>query len=89
MGETVQATDGTMLPVNDLAQQIQYAGGFVASITVNYAGRSYVQTFTNDGTNIIFISRWVSNAVPPSEEIMTDESGNIMTDENGEIMITE
>lgn len=89
MSETVQANDGAMLPLSSLAQQISYVGGFVSQITVLYADQTYIQTFLNDGTNIIYISGWSNTSFPPAQQVMTDESGNVMTDESGQIMVTQ
>lgn len=89
MSETTQANDGAMLPLSSLATQITYAGGFVSTLQVIYAGATYTQTFLNDGTDIIYISGWVNPAAPQAQQVMTDESGNIMTDELGNIMVTE
>jgi hypothetical protein len=89
MGSTVQASDGAMLPLDSLAQEFIFSGSFISTITVQYAGRAYVQTFENDGTNIIFISNWIYTPILPGGEIMTDESGDVMTDESGDIMVTE
>jgi len=61
MSSTVQATDGTMIPLDSVQQTIVYAAGFISTITVNYQGNTasqYVQTFTNNGTNITGISQW-------------------------------
>lgn len=61
MSETVQANDGTMLPLSSLAQTITYDGTIVETVTVNYPGRTsntYMQTMTNDGTNITHVSGW-------------------------------
>lgn len=60
MSETVQANDGAMLPLESLEQVFAYDGEFVDTITVVYAGKTYVQTFQNDGTNITNISGWVA-----------------------------
>lgn len=89
MSETVQANDGAMLPLSSLAQQITYSGGFVSQITVLYEDNTYIQTFLNDGTNIIYISGWSNIGTPQAQQVMTDESGNIMTDESGQIMVTQ
>jgi hypothetical protein len=89
MSETVVASDGAMLPLSSLPTEIIYAGGFVSTITVQYQSKTYVQTFLNDGTNIIFISNWIYTVTPPSGEIMVDESGDVMTDESGDPMVTE
>jgi hypothetical protein len=90
MSETVQATDGAMLPLESLAQEFIFSGSFLSTITVVYQGRTYVQTFLNDGTNITYISNWIYNATPPGSEIMVDENGEVMTEEDGTtIMVTE
>lgn len=58
MSSTVQASDGTMLPVDSLPITLVFFGGFISTLTTVYAGVTYRQTFTNDGTNITLISRW-------------------------------
>lgn len=58
MSLTVMTTSGTRIPLNDLEMNFTYDGDFVATITVEYADITYVQTFTNDGTNITNISQW-------------------------------
>ena len=50
---------GTPLPLGDLPELIAYDGAFVSTITVQYYGNTYIQTFTNNGTNITNISGWV------------------------------
>ena len=55
---TVLASNGVGLPVKDLPVAITYDAAFVETLTVTYNGIDYVQTFTNDGTNITSISRW-------------------------------
>lgn len=90
MGATVQANDGAMLPLDSLPQQFTYDGTFISTITVLFAGRNYVQTFENDGTNITYISNWIYTPVLPGGEIMVTELGAVvMTDESGDIMVTE
>jgi len=60
MSETVITTpNGTPIPLNNLEMDFTYDGDFVETITVEYQGVTYVQTFTNDGTNITNISQWV------------------------------
>ncbi len=54
-----QSPGTIQLPLSDLAQTLAYSGGFISTITVVYQGTTYVQTFTNDGTNITEISQWV------------------------------
>jgi len=56
---TVLASDGVMLPLDALTQNITYSGSFVSYIQVVYVGNTYQQTFTNNGTNITVISGWV------------------------------
>lgn len=89
MGETVQANDGAMLPLDSLPQQLNYSGSFLVSIDVTYAGQNYEQTFLNDGTNIIFISGWQNTALPINQNPMITEGGVVMVSESGQIMITE
>lgn len=60
MIETVLASDNTQLPLAQLEQVFTYDGGFVDTITVVYTGNTYVQTFTNNGTNITEITGWVA-----------------------------
>lgn len=50
--------DGVQLPIDSVAQTLVYAGDFISTITVVYQGNTYVQTFTNDGTDITAISGW-------------------------------
>ena len=50
---------GEKVPLDSLEQTFAYSGGFLSTITVEYRGTTYVQTFTNDGTNITNISKWV------------------------------
>lgn len=89
MSGTVQANDGAMLPLDSLAQQLTYSGGFISQIQVQYQGNIYNQTFMNDGTNITYISGWNNPDFPATETIMTTESGDIMLTEDGNLMITE
>lgn len=55
---TVQADNGDILPIDSLAQEFAYNGDFLETITINYGGKTYIQTFTNNGTNITSISKW-------------------------------
>lgn len=89
MSETVQANDGAMLPLASLAAQLVYSGSFISTITVIYANNTYVQTFLNDGTNIIYISGWINSSAPQGQQVMVDQSGNIMVDQAGDIMVTQ
>lgn len=89
MSETVQANDGAMLPLDSLPQNFEFDGNFVANISVEYAGSTYVQTFVNDGVNIIFISGWLNTTYPVINEIMITEGGDEMVTETNSVMITE
>jgi hypothetical protein len=60
MSETVATSTIPQLPIGDLEQTFTYDGDFVETITVAYHGVTYVQTFTNDGTNITNISVWTA-----------------------------
>ena len=61
---------------------------FVATMTVQYAGITYVQTYTNDGTHITDISQWIPQ--PPVVTYMIQESGSdFMVTEDGNSMIDE
>lgn len=60
MSATVQADNGTQLPLDSVEQSFTYDGDFVETITAIYAGTTYVQTFENDGTNITNISGWIA-----------------------------
>ena len=59
MSSTVQANDGTMLPLEDMPLTLAFSGDFIATITGVYQGKTYVQTYTNNGTNITGISAWI------------------------------
>lgn len=61
MSETVQATNGQAIPVNDLAQEFtRDADGNVESITVVYQAITYVQTFTYTDGAVTDISQWTA-----------------------------
>lgn len=89
MSGTVQANDGAMLPLDSLPQTFAYSGGFISSITVFYANQTYIQTFTNDGTNITYISGWNNSLIPPHNSRMVTEAGDPMITETGDYMVTE
>lgn len=59
MSDTVQGSDGAQIPLDSCPQTFAYSGSFISTITVVYAGNTYVQTFTNNGTNITAISGWI------------------------------
>ena len=58
--DTVTATDGTELQLVAMNQAFTYSGNFIATITVALGPQEYVQTFTNNGTQITNISQWVA-----------------------------
>lgn len=62
MSETVQASNGAMLPLSSLAQDITYDNALVETVTVIYQGITYVQTFTNNGTSITSSTNWVAQS---------------------------
>ena len=57
--ENVIQMGGEKVPLDSLQQDFVYVGGFVSTITVSYRSTTYIQTFTNDGTNITRVSKWV------------------------------
>jgi hypothetical protein len=75
MTDTVTANDGVALPLCNLPLAIVYDGDFVSTLTVQYRGNTYVQTFTNDGTNITEISAWINSAFYPPGDIMYEQDG--------------
>lgn len=65
MSETVIASDGNPLPINDLPQSLGYTGNNVTSFTVQYPNKAgvlttYIQTLTYAGDNVIAFSQWVA-----------------------------
>lgn len=56
MSETVQADNGVALPLTDLSSTLTWSGDFILTYTVVYRGLTYVQTFTNNGSQITSIS---------------------------------
>lgn len=51
--------NGQPIPLDSLPQVFTYDGDFVDTITIEYYGNTYIQTFDNDGTNVTTISGWV------------------------------
>lgn len=51
--------NGVDLPLDSLEQTFAYTGTQLDTITVEYQGETYVQTFTWDGDNVASISGWV------------------------------
>lgn len=58
MSATVQGSDGTQIPLDSVTQAFAFSGDFISTITVIYQGKTFVQTFTNNGTDITEISNW-------------------------------
>ena len=85
MGSTVQANDGAMLPLDSIAVALTYSGSFPLTATVIYQGNTYVQTFANNGTNIISISNWVNPDYPPvtGVEMVYEDDTTLMVYEDG------
>jgi hypothetical protein len=59
MADYVTASNGVQLELAAIEQSFVYDGTFVSTITVVFSGKTYIQTFENDGTNITDISQWV------------------------------
>jgi len=57
---TVTASNGVELQINALEQTFTWDGSIISTITVVYNSITYIQTFSNDGTNITDISQWVA-----------------------------
>lgn len=88
MGLTVTASNGQQLPIDSLPITIAYSGSFVSTMTTFYAGITYIQTYTNNGTVITDISNWV--AQPIVAIYLESESGsNQLIAENGALLIQE
>jgi hypothetical protein len=61
--ETVDAAGKYVaLPMSNLAQVFGYTGGLLTTITVVYAGTTYIQTLTYSGNNVINTSRFIAQA---------------------------
>ena len=59
MANYVTASDGTQLDLDSLPQVFGYSGTQLITITVQYLGNTYVQTFTYTGQNITAQSNFV------------------------------
>lgn len=87
MSSTVQASDGTQLPLDSLPVAITYSGSFVSLMEVSYQGKNFQQVFVNDGSNITYISNW--NYVAPGSVLIYDEAGDlILTDDTNQPIYT-
>lgn len=60
MADYVTASNGVQLEIAALAKTYTWVGGFMTAQTVVYSGVTYIQTITNNGTNITGISKWVA-----------------------------
>ena len=56
MSSTVTGSNGVQIPLDSVPLVFTYDGDFVETISCVYRGLTYIQTFTNDGTNITNIS---------------------------------
>ena len=56
MSSIVTGSNGVQIPLDAVENVFTYDGDFIETITVVYRGLTYIQTFTNDGTNITEIS---------------------------------
>ena len=88
MSATITADNGVMLPLDSLAQTFTYTGSFINTISVEYAGNTYVQTYDNDGTHITFISQWEGQNLPPGQSFLISEGGAQLLSETGNVLIT-
>lgn len=88
MGATVTASNGAQLPIDSLSVNVVYSGSFVSTMTTQYSGTTYVQTFTNDGTHITAWTNWVAQ-VPVVTYMQTESGGYTMITEDNNLMITE
>jgi hypothetical protein len=59
VSDYVTASNGVQLELNALAKTLTYSGGLVTTQTVVFSGKTYVQTYTNNGTQITGVSQWV------------------------------
>lgn len=57
--EMVIASDGVLLPIGNLAKTYGQSGGQINTITVSYAGETYVQTLTYSNGLVATESKWV------------------------------
>lgn len=62
MSSTVQASNGVQLPLEDVPISLVFTGDFISTITCVYQGITYIQTYTNNGTNITAISAWIAQS---------------------------
>jgi hypothetical protein len=50
--------NGIQVPIGDLVQTFTYSGSLIATITVAYQGKTFIQTYANNGTQVTSISQW-------------------------------
>ena len=51
--------NGMQIPIDSCAKTYVYDGEIVETITVEWMDGTYIQTYTNDGTNITSVTGWV------------------------------
>lgn len=51
--------NGIEIPLDSVPFTMAYSGSFISTITITWLTHTYVQTYTNNGTNITAISGWV------------------------------
>lgn len=83
MSETVTGNDGVAIPLASCALTLTYSDGFVSTATLVYAGQIYVQTFTNNGTNVTAFSQWNNLVYPNYTQIVTSPDRNPMIASGG------
>lgn len=54
----VIAADGTPLPIDSLAQTLNYTNGVLQTTQVTYNGTTYTQTYTYTSGNLTGVSQW-------------------------------
>lgn len=52
------AADGTPVPVDSLAQVLNYTAGVLQNVQVVYNGTTYTQTYTYTSGNLTGVSQW-------------------------------
>jgi hypothetical protein len=55
----VQASDGVLLPLDQLTQTMGYTNGSLTTITVVFNGNTYIQTLTYSNGVLSTVSPWV------------------------------
>ena len=87
MGNITAIPNGMSLPVDSLPFTMTYSGSIVATITVHYAGITYINTFTNNGTQITGSSGYIAQV--PVIAYLQAENNDQLISENGNLLIGE